>query len=401
MTVTVTCALSTADLAHAEFDAEIDLEKLQGRTSEKWARYPQDILPVFVAESDFPLTAPIADALHRAIDAGDLGYAQPKGVGEAYATFSRDRFQYETDPASVFVIPEVMVGVAEILRMVTAPGDRVIINPPVYPPFFATISEVGRTIAEVPLTAREDGFHLNFEALEREFASGAGAYLFCNPHNPTGRVFSAGDVLRVATLAKKYGVVVLADEVHAPLVLPGTAHSPFESIIATTGVNAITLTSASKGWNIAGLKCALAISSSHWGRSILKRLPGPAWERTGHLGVIATLSAFAQGAAYLDRIVKHLDQQRATLQRLLMEYGLTKIGYAAPQAGYLAWLDCRDLGLGPDPAAILLKVGKVALFRGLDFGKPGVYCARLNFGTSTQILREAVTRIRAALPAHV
>lgn len=387
----------TATLDQAEFDSEIDLAQLRRRTSEKWAKYPPDILPVFVAESDFPLAVPIAHALRRAIDAGDLGYAQPRGVGEAYAVFSRDRFHDEIDPASVFVIPEVMVGVAEILRILTAPGDTVIINPPIYPPFFATLSEVGRTIAEVPLVAQSGNFALDLDALERQFAAGARAYLFCNPHNPTGRVFSAADVLVVANLARKYGVVVLADEVHAPLVLPGAAHTPFESVVATTGVHAITLTSASKGWNIAGLKCALAVSSSVWGRSVLQRLPGPAAERTGHLGVIATVAAYAEGATYLDRIVKHIDQQRALLQRLLPEHGLSKIQYNPPQAGYLAWLNCQGLGLGPDPAAKFLQRGKVALVRGLNFGSQGAYCARLNFSTSTQILREAVMRMQRAI----
>lgn len=354
-------------------------------------------MPLFVAESDFPLAAPIAQALHRAIDAGDLGYAHPKGVGETYARFSSDRFHHQIDPRSVFVIPEVMVGVAEIVRMLTAPGDNVTINPPVYPPFFATLSEVGRTIAEVPLIAQDGNFALDFDALEREFASGTRAYLFCNPHNPTGRVFSLEDVLRVATLAQEYGVAVLADEVHSPLVLPGAAHTPFESVVAKTGVHAITLTSASKGWNIAGLKCALALSSSPWGRSILEQLPGPAAERTGHLGVIATVAAYAEGAAYLDRVVTHLDQQRAALQRLLAEHDLAKIHYTPPQAGYLAWLNCQELGLGPDPAASFLQRGKVALLRGLDFGSQGAYCARLNFSTSTQILREAVMRMQRAI----
>ncbi len=385
------------EIAQAEFDAEIDLTQLRQRTSEKWAKYPHDVLPVFVAESDFPLAPPIAQALHRAIGAGDLGYAQPKGVGEAYASFSADRFHDAIDPASVFVIPEVMVGVAEIVRILTTPGDKVIINPPVYPPFFATLCEVGRTIAEVPLVAQDGNFALDFDALEGEFAAGARAYLFCNPHNPTGRVFSTEDVLRVASLAQEYGVAILADEVHAPLVLPGAAHTPFESVVAKTGVHAITLTSASKGWNIAGLKCALALSSSHWGRSVLEQLPGPAAERTGHLGVIATVAAYTQGAAYLDRIVKHLDQQRAALQRLLAEHNLGKVRYIPPQAGYLAWLDCQGLGLGPDPAALFLQCGKVALVRGLDFGNQGAYCARLNFSTSTQILREAVMRMQRAI----
>jgi len=386
----------------AEFDAEIDLAQLRTRTSEKWAKYPSDVLPVFVAESDFPLAAPIAQALHRAVDLGDLGYAtQPNKVGEAYAKFSRQRFGLTTDPASAFIITDVMVGVAEILRIVTAPGDKVIINPPVYPPFFSTISEVGRSILEIPLIAQEGNLVLDFAALERGFASGARVYVLCNPHNPAGRAFSHGDVLQIARLCRRYDVTVLADEVHAPLVLPGASHTPLESLVAQTSVHAITLTSASKGWNIAGLKCALAISSSAWGRSVLQRLPGPPSDRTGQLGIIGTVAAFSDGAEYLDRIVKHLDQQRVTLQRLLAENDLRKIRYMPPEAGYLAWLDCEELTLGPDPAASFLRLGKVALVSGLDFGSQGAYHARLNFATSTPILREAVIRMSRAAAAAI
>jgi cystathionine beta-lyase len=198
-------------------------------------------------------------------------------------------------------------------------------------------------------------------------------------------------------LAERYGVTVLADEIHAPLVLPGAHHVPFESIARETGVRSITLTSASKGWNIAGLKCAIAVSESTWGRATLARLPKDLADRTGHLGVIATIAAFSSDASYLDRVVSHLDVLRETLRRLLAEHGLGAIRYARPDAGFLAWLDCRALDLGPDPSKKFLEDGGVAFTNGLDFGREGSGHVRFNFGTSTGLVEEAVRRMRTAL----
>jgi cystathionine beta-lyase len=380
-------------LPRAEFDDEIDLHSLRARTSEKWAKYGEDVLPAFVAETDFPVAPGIARALQKAIENGDLGYARPRGLGEAYATFASSRYRCRTEPASVFPLPEVMIGVAEILRVITKPGDGIVINPPVYPPFFATVAEVGRAIVEVALDTEESVPQLDFAGLERAFADGARVYLFCNPHNPLGRVFSRDDVEHVAALAARYDVAVLADEIHAPLVLPGAEHIAFESVAAQAGAHSITFTSASKGWNIPGLKCALAVSGSAWGRDALERLPKAMVERTGHLGVHATIAAFTSEVGFLDRVVAHLDTQRSTLGRLLSDNGLGSIRYAPPQAGFLAWLDCRALELGPDPATAFLERGKVALVRGLDFGREGSGFARLNFATSTNVLTEIVRRL--------
>jgi len=384
-------------LPRATFDDEIDLRSLRTRTSEKWAKYGEDVLPAFVAETDFPVAPGIAKALQKSIEIGDLGYASPRGLGEAYATFASSRYRCPTDPASVFPLPEVMVGAAEILRVITKPGDGIVINPPVYSPFFATIAEVGRTIVEVALDTKDALAQLDFAGLERAFANGARVYLFCNPHNPVGRVFSRDDVELVAALAARYDVAVVADEIHAPLVLSGAEHVAFESVATRAEAHSITLTSASKGWNIPGLKCALAVSGSPWGRDVLSRLPKAMAERTGHLGVHATIAAFTSELGFLDRVVEHLDTQRGTLDRLLADNGLGSIGYAPPQAGFLAWLDCRALDLGPDPAKTFLERGKVALVRGLDFGHEGSGFARLNFATSTNVLSEIVERMSRAL----
>ncbi|MBV9269733.1 MAG: aminotransferase class I/II-fold pyridoxal phosphate-dependent enzyme [Candidatus Eremiobacteraeota bacterium] len=387
-------------LTVAPFDDEIQLERLRRRTSQKWRRYPSHILPLFVAESDFPTPPNVAKALYEAIDEGDLGYAEPGNVGEAFGSFSKERFGYEPNPHDVIAVPEVMVGAAEIFRIITEPGDRIVINPPVYPPFFMTIGEVRRDIEEVPLRKADATYELDFDALENAFKNGARAYLFCNPHNPVGRSWSRDDVVRVAKLAERYGVAVIADEIHAPLMLPGATHTPFESVVQQTGVNAITMTSASKGWNIAGLKCALAIASSKWGREVFAKLPEELPERVGHLGVIATRQAFANDVPYLDRVVAHLDLQRANLQSLLEEYGLQKIRYAPPQAGYLAWLDCTGLGLDQEPATVFFKRGKVALYPGRRFGKEGAAHVRFNFATSSAVVEEAVKRMSDAVKGH-
>jgi len=381
----------------APFDDEIGLNQLRLRTSEKWRRYPEDVLPLFVAESDFPTPPNVAKALHDAIDNGDLGYAAPHRLGESFALFAKQRFGHALDPHDVIATPEVMVGVAEVFDAITEPGDRVVINPPVYPPFFTTIRETHRRIEEAPLRQTGDTYELDFDALEQAFRNGARVYLFCNPHNPVGRVWSRDDVLQIATLAEKYGVVVIADEIHAPLALPGAIHTPFESVVTETGVRAFTMTSASKGWNIAGLKCGLAMTSSEWGRDVFAKLSEERTDHIGHLGVIATREAFANDVPFLDRVVAHLDVQRANLQSLLEKYGLEQVRYTAPQAGYLAWLDCRALQLDVEPATVFLKQGKVALYPGRKFGTQGAAHVRLNFATSSTILEEAVKRMSDAL----
>ena len=376
---------------------DISLAKLRGRASAKWTTYPADVLPAWVAEMDFPLAEPIKQRLRRAIDANDCGYAQPRSLPQSFVAFAKSRFAWIVDPARVSAAPEVMVAVAEILRVVTKPGDGVVINPPVYPPFFSTIQEVERAVVEVPLAhVPGGGWDLDLDALEKAFAAGAKAYLLCNPHNPTGRVLEKSQLEEIAKLAKRFGVIVIADEIHAPLTLPGAVHIPFVAVSESIGANAITITSASKAWNVAGLKCAVIVAGSQAMQSALKKLPKEFQERTGHLGVIANIAAFEEGAPYLEGLLAHLDRNRALLAELLGMY-LPAVRYIPPQAGYLAWLDCSALGLGDDPSKVFLKKGKVALMRGTDFGRQGACFTRVNMGTSGAILSEVVGRMGNAI----
>lgn len=383
------------EASRSPFD-DLDVDRLRKRRSAKWGAYPADVLPAWVAEMDFPVAEPIKRALRAAVDLDDCGYARPQPLPPAFAAYAAERFGWVVDPALVVAVPEVMIGVGEVLRLVTAPGDAVVVNPPVYPPFFSTIAEVERRVVDVPLVRSAGGWALDVAGLERAFAAGARAYLLCNPHNPVGRVFDAGELRAVAELAARYDVTVLSDEIHAPLTLAGATHTPFLPAGDALGIRAVVLMSASKGWNIPGLKCAVVAASRAMQPAVAALRAPERLERVGHLGVLGTVAAFAEGGEWLDALLAHLDRNRALLGRLLAD-SLPEVGYVPPQAGYLAWLDCRALGLGDDPARTFLTRGRVALTRGLEFGSGGAGFARLNIGTSSELLREAVRRMRSSV----
>jgi len=378
---------------------DLDLDRLRRRRSEKWRLYPPDVLPAYIAEMDYDLAEPVLAALRAAIDLSDCGYAFPAGVGEAFAGFAAARHGWTVDPGRVHLIPDVMAGTDLIFRLTTAPGDRIVINPPVYPPFFEHITASGRQVAEVPL-ARPDGaggrWELDFTGLEAAFAAGARGYLLCNPHNPTGRVFSPADLGRVASLAEQYGVTVLADEIHAPLTLPGARHTPFVSLGGAAAERGITLASASKAFNIAGLKGAVAVAGSAAMERLLGQMPSASQYGAGLLGVLASLAAWSAGGEWLDALIGQLDQVRAEFGRLLAER-LPGAVYLPPEASYLAWVDCSRLGLGQEPAQVFLDRGRVALGRGLNFGAPGDGFVRVTIGTSSALLADIVDRMAAAV----
>lgn len=373
---------------------DLSLDALRARRSAKWSVFPPDVLPAWVAEMDFDLAAPVSAALHAAIDRGDLGYPREGELPDAFAAFAARRWKWTVDPARTFMVPDVMVGVGEVLRLCTAPGDRIAINSPVYPPFFGVPAEVAREPYDVPLLRGTGGWTIDLDGLERAFRTGVRTYLLCNPHNPVGRAFSRDELSAVAALAARYGVFVVSDEIHGPLALPGAVHLPFLPIAEAHGVESVVITSASKAFNVAGIKCAQVVSGS----PRLKAIPAEIRYRTGILGVAAAIAAFRDGDAWLDALVGRLDANRRLLATLLAER-IPAIRYVPPEASYLAWLDCTDLGLGPDPQSVFLECGRVALSRGRDFGTPGLGFVRLNFGTSPAILAEIVERMCAALAA--
>jgi len=310
--------------------------------------------------------------------------------------FAAARHGWTVDPGRVHLVPDVMAGFDAIVALATEPGDGVVINPPVYPPFFKHIGFARRRLVEVPLVQVNGRWELDFGGLEAAFAAGARGYLLCNPHNPTGRVFTPADLGRIASLAEQYGVLVLADEIHAPLSLPGARHTPFVSLGGAAAEHGVTLASASKAFNVAGLKGAVAVAGSAAIERLLARLPASCQYGAGLFGVLASLAAWSSGADWLDALLGQLDHARTEFGRLLGER-LPGAAYTPPEASFLAWVDCAGLGLGPEPAAVFLDRGRVALGRGLDFGAPGDGFVRVTIGTSSALLASIADRMAAAV----
>lgn len=377
------------------------LDVLRSRTSEKWSEYPDDVLPMFVAEMDVPLAPVVRNVLHAAIDRGDAGYvASRTRLPQAFADFAARRWGWDVDPGSVFTTADVSMGIVEILRRVISPGEGVVITSPVYPPFFDLVTEAGGVVVDAPLlgSCRADdpagGWRLDLDGLEAAFRNGAKAFLLCNPHNPIGRPHTVDELRSVAALAARYGVTVVSDEIHAPLTQPGERFVPYLSVSDEAAEHGYAVLSASKAWNLAGLKCAVMVTAGPGPRSVVAGMPVEVFWRTGQFGVLASVAAFEAGEPWLDGLLGLLDGNRRLLGELLGA-ALPEVGYRPPAAGYLAWLDCTALGWTEPPARRILREARVALQEGAPFGPGGVGHARLNLACSPELLTEAIGRISA------
>jgi cystathionine beta-lyase len=368
---------------------------LRRRRSLKWRLYGDAVLPLWVAEMDVLPPEPVVRAVSQAMAVGDTGYPWARDYAEALAGFAGRRWGWSPDPHRARLVPNVMLGISEVVKVVTGPGDAVVVNPPVYPPFYAFVGNLGRRVVEAPLGA---GGRLDLASLDAAFGQArrggrTAAYLLCSPHNPTGVVHTRAELTAAGELAAEHGVRVVVDEIHAPLVYEPGAFVPFLSL--PVGSSAVSLMSASKAFNLAGLPSALAVAGAD-AQHDLDAMPVEVAFGASHVGSLAQAAALRDGDLWLAALVSGLDENRHLLADLLAEH-LPEVGYLVPEATYLAWLDCRALGLGPDPAAALRERGRVALSPGPDFGAGGAGHARLNFATSPQILRQAVERMTAAV----
>jgi cysteine-S-conjugate beta-lyase len=382
-------------LSDGDIDLHVpDLATLHQRRSEKWSSHDSDVLASTVAEMDFPLALEIIAALHAAVDRHDLGYTPPGAtqLPVAFAGFARRQLGWKVDQDQVTLVPDVMAGLIELCRALLEPGEQVAFFTPAYPPFFAELPQARVELVLLPLRA---GGVVDLEALEAALAGGVRALVLANPHNPTGRVLSRTELEHIADLSAGYGCWVLADEIHAPLVLAGARHTPWLEVSDIARERGIALTSASKAFNVAGLKAALMITASDRAREAVQRLP-PLTDRVGLLGVIAAEAAFTHGDRWLDAVRARLATNRELLGELLA-VELPKITWTSPQASYLGWLDCRALALGDNPAETFLARGRVALSPGLDYGREGAGFIRLNFGTSPDHLADSVRRMARAI----
>ena len=373
----------------------LSLADLRQRRSLKWRLYGDDVLPLWVAEMDVLSPEPVVRAVSEAMARGDTGYPWAPDYAEALAGFAQRRWGWAPEPRDARLVANVMTGVSEVLRLVTGPGDAVVVNSPVYPPFYGFVHNLGRRVVEAPLST--DG-RLDPETLAAAFVEGTrgggrAAYLLSSPHNPTGAVHTVDELTTAGKLAAAHGVRVVVDEIHAPLVYAPTRFTPYLSL--PVGASAFSLMSASKGFNLAGLNAALALAGAE-AAADLARMPEEAAFGASHLGVLAQAAALRDGDAWLEALLGGLDSNRRLLAELLAEH-LPQVGYRVPQATYLAWLDCRALALGTDPAAVFRERGRVALSPGPGFGTGGEGHARLNFATSPAVLAEAVVRMASAI----
>ncbi|GAA2497901.1 MalY/PatB family protein [Streptomyces gobitricini] len=374
----------------------LSLEQLRRRTSIKWREYPDDVLPLWVAEMDVPLAEPVARAVTEAVAIGDTGYPAGTGYAEALASFASGRWGWDTLAVErTRLVPDVMLGIVEVLKLLTGPGDAVVVNCPVYNPFYLFVEHMDRRVVEAPLDERS---RIDLTVLEDAFRRAVrggrrAAYLLCSPHNPTGTVHTADELAAVAALADRHGVRVVVDEIHAPVVSRSARFVPYLSVPGAD--RGFSVMSASKAWNLAGLKAALAVAGPA-AADDLARMPPEVGHGPSHLGAIAHTAAFRDGGDWLDALLDGLDDNRRLLDELLAKY-LPGVRHRPGEGTYLAWLDCRALGLGDDPAAAFLERGRVALHSGPPFGTGGAGHARLNLATSPEVLTEAVRRMAGAL----
>jgi cystathionine beta-lyase len=382
-------------MSHIEIQAP-PLSELQTHRSEKWREFPSEVLPLPVAEMDFPIAEPIRALLLEMVSKSDLGYLGPiPELPVTFADFAHKRWNWQVDVSQVHIATDVGVAAVEVLRLLTSPGDRVLINSPVYHNFSNWIRESKSEVVDVPFHQSSSGWNLDFDEVERAYKDGIEVHLLCNPHNPLGRVYSREELLRITELAVKYDVRIISDEIHGPLTYSESTFIPYLSLGADAEKVGVTITAASKTWNTAGLKCAIIVSQSPEMHDVLRRLPIATHYRASLLGAFASVAAFAEGGEWLDAVMVKLDSNRRFLRELLAEK-LPLVEYELPQMGYLAWLDFSKYEISR-PAYVLLNKGKVAVNSGSSFGPNVEGFVRLNFATSEEILTEAVNRMAEAL----
>jgi cystathionine beta-lyase len=373
------------------------LSVLQTHRSEKWRGFPKDVLPLPVAEMDFPVAEPIRAVLAEMVAKSDLGYLGPiPELGVGFQKFAHERWNWDLDESQVRAATDVGVAVVEILRVMTQPGDSILINSPVYHNFYNWINETKLNKVDVPFQRIGDEaanpWDIDWAGIENAYASGIKVHLLCSPHNPLGRIYSKEELLKFVGLAQKHNVLIISNELHAPLTYKGNQYTPILSLGENAQKVSIVVSAASKGWNIAGLKCAIIVTQDSVLFARLNEMPLAVHYRSSILGAFATAVAFSDCGEWLDDVVSQLDENRYLIKNLLSAK-LPSVRYHIPDNGYLAWLDLESLKLGVDPSKVLLEKGRVAFNPGHTFGAQCSQYIRLNFATSPVIVSEAIERI--------
>jgi cysteine-S-conjugate beta-lyase len=375
------------------------VEMLRARGSFKWTAPGPDGLGAAVAEMDFGAAPPILDALARLSGGANFGYLPPPleaELGVACADFEKRRYGWDLDPALIHSLPDVVRGLELAITHFSRPGSPVILPTPAYMPFLSIPAFLGREIIQVQMHNDDGFFTLDFDAIEDAFRAGGHLLIFCNPHNPLGRVAGLAEMTQLAGVVDRYGGRVFADEIHAPLVYSGGRHIPYASTSEAAASHTLTATSAAKAWNLPGLKCAQVILTNELDRQRWEDLGTFAVRGASNPGVVANIAAYRHGGAWLDDVVAYLDDSRRLLAELLSRY-LPQVRYRPPDGTYLAWLDCTALNLDDSPGALVTDRAHVTVVDGPAFGEGGAGSFRLNFATPQPILATIVEQIAAVL----
>lgn len=375
------------------------IAELRAQRGSKWHRYPPDVLAAWVADMDFPVAPPVQRALERIVEQRDYGYALRQGEDTVEAAFCdrmRARFGWAPDPELVLEVSDLVQGIFSCLLAFSGPGEGIALQTPIYPPFLAAVAETGRRLVENPLRDTGERYDLDPDHLRRAIDERTRVLLVCNPHNPTGRVLNRGELEALGALAVERDLVIVCDEIHADLLHIRRRHQPMATLDARIAERVVTLSSATKSFNIPALRCGVL----HFGsQALLDRflaaVPRRLLGHPGHFGVDATVAAWREGQPWLERVLEVLHANRERVGSWVES--VAGVSWYPPEATYLAWLDFTGLRLEPSPQQWLLEHARVAFNPGESFGAPGAGFVRLNFGTSPEILERVLERVSEAL----
>lgn len=382
---------------YAERIDAISLDDLRRTGATKWVG-GGDTIGAFVAEMDFGVAPEITKALHEAVDTGGFGY-MPKhlteALAQAFANWSAAEYDRPLGPDDVLAIPDVIKALELAIEQTSRPGSKVIVSTPSYMPFLIVPPMLGREVIEVPLAHENGRYAYDLDGLQKAFDAGGDLLVLCNPYNPIGRVLTREEMLAISELVERNGGRVFSDEIWAPLVFEGR-HIPYASISETAANHTITATSASKAWNLPGLKCAQLVLSNDKDRERFKELGHFAGHGTSNLGVVANTAAYAQAKPWLEDTLAYLDRNRRALPDLMAEH-LPDVGYTMPEGTYISWLDFSRTPAADNPAAFFRDRAGVAMTEGTACGKVGAGHTRFIFATPLPIMQTAIARMGEAL----
>jgi cystathionine beta-lyase len=379
------------------FDA-ITIEQLRDTGGLKWSQHP-DAIGAFVAEMDFDTAPPVRDALREAVDRGVFGYlpeSWAQRLAVSWCDWAVEHYGWDVPPERVRPLADVMAGLQAAIEHFSPPGSPVILPTPAYMPFLVAPPALGREVIEVPMAFDGTTYVYDLDALEAAYRAGGRLLVLCNPHNPIGRVLRHDEMQAISEVVERYGGRVFSDEIHAPLVYDGHHHVPYASVSDVTASHTVTAVSASKAWNLPGLKCAQLVLSNQADANIWAEVGQFAEHGAANLGVVANIAAYDAGDPWLSDVLRYLDGNRLLLRELLADR-LPEVRYLPPQGTYLAWLDCRELGLGDHPAEFFLERAGVALTDGPACGGAGTGFVRYNFATPRPILERTVEQMTGAV----